>query len=318
MKRSNIRKFVLTFLVLLLVLTGSQFKLPTGRAAVTLLYFSAISENQQVRLVWQTATEMNNAGFFVQRSTQQGGSYIRVNPEIIPAQGDSLTGASYTYTDPNLTNGAQYWYRLEMIDLGQNSEYSGSVFVIVGATPTPTTSVTGTATPSPTATSTSTSASLPGAGTATSTATPTRTATPQQFTQPSATINFQSQPPPGQPTIYPAPGQPGLVPPDAAVAAPTNASFPGQEPGSETGIVPTPVLENNSGEATATLIPFPTVTIVFPRSTSQQSAPLPDPADLNRGWLTKDTIQGLWPIGLLIVIWLGLVAWFFLSRRHIG
>jgi hypothetical protein len=317
MNRSNIRKLFSALLLLLIFLAGSNFRLPAGRAAVTLLYFSAIPENQQVRLVWQTATELNNAGFFVQRSSQQNGSYIRVNPDIIPAQGDSLTGASYTYTDTNLTNGVQYWYRLEMIDLGQNSTYTAPVFVTVGATPTPTTVVTGTVTPSLTITPTSTLTPQPGIATATSTLTPTRTATPVQYTQPTATTWVQPQPLSGQPTSYPGPAQPGAAPPGAP-GVPTTAPISAQEAVGDSGSASSTSSESLTGEPTATLIPFPTVTIVFPRAASNRSAPLPDPAELNPGLTTKESLQHLWPLGVLVVVWLGLVAWFYLSRRHIG
>jgi hypothetical protein len=79
--------------VLLLAIIAGLSTIPFhAEAAVVLLYFRASSGNQVVRLEWATATELDTAGFFVQRSNQRDSGYIRINPEIIPAVGDAFSG----------------------------------------------------------------------------------------------------------------------------------------------------------------------------------------------------------------------------------
>ena len=61
-------------------------------ASVELLYFIATPGEGLVHLEWETATEIDHAGFFLSRSTESGDGYVHIG-EFIPAQGDSITGA---------------------------------------------------------------------------------------------------------------------------------------------------------------------------------------------------------------------------------
>jgi hypothetical protein len=130
---------------LAIFLIGALFY-QVARAAITLVYFIAIIGNNQITLKWETGTELNHAGFFVQKSLQPNGSFIRINPVIIPAQGDNLVGAVYQYVDTSVGNGATYWYRLESMNTSGQSDYSNVVQAAAGTTPTPTPTVTTTGT----------------------------------------------------------------------------------------------------------------------------------------------------------------------------
>jgi hypothetical protein len=52
-----------------------------------------------VTLAWETATEIDNAGFSLSRASTEGGPYTRITSAIIPAQGNPITGASYNFKD---------------------------------------------------------------------------------------------------------------------------------------------------------------------------------------------------------------------------
>jgi len=284
----SLRRFSLLYgVALILLLTCLCIPILVIRAAVTLNYFIAVSGNNQVTLKWLTSTELNNVGFFVQRSLQRDGTYSRINTEIIPAQGDGFTGALYEYVDSGVTNGTQFWYRLESIDSGQQSTYSDPVSAVPGLTGTLTT------TPSPTNTN------------ATPSLTNTRTPTSVNFNQPTPTITSRITPSPSPNQPYPGPTQANIL---ATSPTPPNSG------GVLTTTPPTGENELANGP-TATLIPFPTITIAFP-PTPNISAPLPDLSGADGSLPSLQILLGLWPLGLVLLIWIGLGVWFYFSHRN--
>jgi hypothetical protein len=70
-----------------------------------------------VRVEWETATEVNTAGFFLYRSDDADGQFLQVNDELIAAVGDSQSGASYSFVDKNVSSGNTYFYLLEEVEL---------------------------------------------------------------------------------------------------------------------------------------------------------------------------------------------------------
>ena len=66
---------------------------------------------------WQTASELDTAGFNLYRSEHPDGPFTqRVNPVLIPAGTTPLVGASYVYTDTNVQLGRVYYYELEEVE----------------------------------------------------------------------------------------------------------------------------------------------------------------------------------------------------------
>lgn len=101
--------------------------------AVTLTSFTAKGQDSAVELFWETASELNNLGFHLDRATSEEGPYERITPSPIPGLGSSPAGARYSYLDSGLTNGATYFYRLEDIETTGKTELHGPV----AATPRP-------------------------------------------------------------------------------------------------------------------------------------------------------------------------------------
>ena len=102
--------------------------------AIALASFEAKPEGDHILLTWRTGTEIDTAGFNVQRSTSRGGNYETINASgLIAAKGGPETGADYAYADENVTPGITYYYRLEDIDCRGVSTLNGPVSAMVEA-----------------------------------------------------------------------------------------------------------------------------------------------------------------------------------------
>ena len=118
---------------------GTIFSL-TSATRIDLVSFQAkarfgqtdAANGPKVILTWDTASEVDNAGFHLCRAQQENGEYSRITPHLVPARGDSMTGASYMYEDHDVTVGQTYYYQLEDIDNAGYSIFHGPVSVFVG------------------------------------------------------------------------------------------------------------------------------------------------------------------------------------------
>ncbi len=99
---------------------------------VELTLFSVQVDNWNVILNWQTATEIDNYGFEVERAIENGqltiDNWVKIG--LVQGQGNSNSYKTYSYTDKNLQSG-KYLYRLKMIDTDGSFEYSNEVEVEV-------------------------------------------------------------------------------------------------------------------------------------------------------------------------------------------
>lgn len=106
------------------VITASESFSPLP---VTLLYFSAKNENGNGYLYWATASERNNKGFFIEKSTD-GNTFVEIG--FVAAKADANGRIQYDFTDKNLTINS--YYRLRQVDNDGSYEYSNKAFVKVG------------------------------------------------------------------------------------------------------------------------------------------------------------------------------------------
>lgn len=95
---------------------------------VELTSFVAKSNGNSVLLSWETATELNNDRFEVQRSEGSGWSTVAT----VKGNGTTTAKSIYNFTDKNL-NAGNYSYRLKQIDFSGQFEYSQTVEVEISA-----------------------------------------------------------------------------------------------------------------------------------------------------------------------------------------
>lgn len=107
------------------VMAGDCSSLP-----VELVNFTASPEGRTVHLKWETATETNNAGFEVQRSTD-GTNFKSLR--FVEGNGSSLTNQKYEFSDEGLRRGQQYFYRLKQLDYDGRFEYSEVVSATIAS-----------------------------------------------------------------------------------------------------------------------------------------------------------------------------------------
>ncbi len=111
-----------------------------GALPVELTTFYATLNDDSVLLNWETATEVNNYGFEIERqlSVVSGQLSDEASWEIIgfvEGNGNSNSQKEYSFADQSLKNG-KYSYRLKQIDFEGKFEYSGVVEVELNILPT--------------------------------------------------------------------------------------------------------------------------------------------------------------------------------------
>ncbi len=103
---------------------GGMFKW-TGLLPVNWISFTATDEGKNVVLNWQTANELNNNYFSVERSSN-GLSFSEIGE--VKSKGNSSQIQQYSFEDQNFLNGQNY-YRLKQIDLDGRFSYSKIVSI---------------------------------------------------------------------------------------------------------------------------------------------------------------------------------------------
>lgn len=86
-------------------------------------------QSPQVVVEWSTATELDTIGYNLYRSETADGEYLQVNPQLIPASTDPLTGGEYEYLDLAVQAGRRYYYLLEDLDAAGNTTRHGPIEV---------------------------------------------------------------------------------------------------------------------------------------------------------------------------------------------
>ncbi len=92
---------------------------------VELTSFTAMVNGKEILLSWSTASELNNLGFEIQRSTEKVEFYT---VGFVNGHGTTTEQQNYSFKDKNLDNG-KYYYRLKQVDFNGSYEYSDVVEV---------------------------------------------------------------------------------------------------------------------------------------------------------------------------------------------
>lgn len=98
---------------------------PTSPLPVELTTFSGKIKNDQTQLHWQTAAEINNSHFDIQRSNN---SKTWENIGKVDGQGNSFQFHDYTFVDARPLNATNY-YRLQQVDFDGKFSYSSIVIL---------------------------------------------------------------------------------------------------------------------------------------------------------------------------------------------
>lgn len=93
---------------------------------VELVYLTASPiDNKFIRLNWKTASEFNNKGFQIERSTD-GTQFTAIG--WVNGQGNSNIPVTYIFNDNDVQADIAYYYRLKQIDYNQHSTFSNIVY----------------------------------------------------------------------------------------------------------------------------------------------------------------------------------------------
>lgn len=97
---------------------------------VSFISFDAKANGSAALLNWQTATEINNARFDIEHSTD-GNNWNKVG-EVLSLGSNSNTTKAYSYLHTNTAKGNNY-YRLKQVDIDGRFEYSATRLVNISA-----------------------------------------------------------------------------------------------------------------------------------------------------------------------------------------
>ena len=97
---------------------------------VKLLSFNAVVRNNAALLTWRTAQELNNKGFYIEKS-KDGESFSSIG--FVAAKANGAGNSSYNYTDETLSGSNVWFYRLRQIDIDGKATFSNITRIYVTA-----------------------------------------------------------------------------------------------------------------------------------------------------------------------------------------
>ncbi|MFZ4622295.1 MAG: T9SS type A sorting domain-containing protein, partial [Bacteroidota bacterium] len=112
-------------------ISGNQHTTADGLLPVELSHFSASSKNVGVELLWQTATEVNNHGFEIEKK-QSNSAWTKIG--FKEGHGTTNAVSNYSFIDNSAASG-KIEYRLKQIDRDGKCTYSNVVEAVVGISP---------------------------------------------------------------------------------------------------------------------------------------------------------------------------------------
>ncbi len=104
--------------------TYRKLALLDATVPVELTAFTGYYRTNTAVLEWSTATETNNQGFEIQRSTD-GVNFNKI--EFVKGNGTTSNPSSYSFTDDKILPSTNYYYRLKQIDFNGTFEYSNVI-----------------------------------------------------------------------------------------------------------------------------------------------------------------------------------------------
>ncbi|MBV6442380.1 MAG: hypothetical protein EPGJADBJ_04092 [Saprospiraceae bacterium] len=108
---------------------GSVVVVCLGSLPVELINFKAVLLDQEVKLVWSTATEKDNHGFDIERSADNR-NWTTLG--FVPGHGTTAEKSEYAFTDDHPLAGVNY-YRLKQMDTDGSFQHTPMVVADVHA-----------------------------------------------------------------------------------------------------------------------------------------------------------------------------------------
>jgi hypothetical protein len=112
-------------------LTAALVTMDYTAVPVELTSFVGTVQDNGVLLNWSTATELNNQGFEIERSSSNQ-EWAKIG--YVPGFGTTTEPRAYSYMDNDVDAGT-YFYRLKQLDFSGAFEYSDEIEVVVDFTP---------------------------------------------------------------------------------------------------------------------------------------------------------------------------------------
>lgn len=94
---------------------------PDAPLPVELTNFIAKAKKASIQLQWETAVEIDNAGFELERSLDRKTYEVL---KFIEGKGNTVEPSAYQFGDEQVKTGQTYYYRLKQIDFSGRFEYS--------------------------------------------------------------------------------------------------------------------------------------------------------------------------------------------------
>ncbi len=104
-----------------------SFRISDSAVPVELIRLEAHPLENNIALDWQTASEVSNTGFEIQRSTNPASIEFEAIDWAPSLNGNSNSIQNYNYRDSDVVAGITYYYRLKQIDIDGHYNYSPTV-----------------------------------------------------------------------------------------------------------------------------------------------------------------------------------------------
>ena len=103
---------------------------------IQLSSFAGASVHHGVELAWETVSETNNYGFYIQRRGSTNGPFSDLQHLFIPGHGTTTVTQHYSCIDSTIRSG-EWYYRLKQVDLDGSVHFSEAIRVdATGSMPT--------------------------------------------------------------------------------------------------------------------------------------------------------------------------------------
>ena len=86
-------------------------------------------QSPEIVIEWETASELDTVGYNLFRSQAQEDPGAKINPDLIPASVDPLSGKEYSYLDTQVEADQVYYYWLEDVNQLGSTNRHGPIVV---------------------------------------------------------------------------------------------------------------------------------------------------------------------------------------------